>query len=230
MHGEFLKVEGGRMGKSEGNFITLSEIKERGFHPITYRYFVLTAHYRTQLNFTWKNLEAASNTYNGLKLKVRTLLKPGSDKKAETKKLNEFLKEFGEEFRKAINDDLQTPQALAALHEAIGKILKLHTKHPFGKRSVNKIKNVLEDADKTLGLDLTKSPKIPRKVEKLAKKREKLRSNQQFVQSDSLRKKIRELGYEIEDTPIGPIVYANKTAATGFRSRDVGAGSTDAGQ
>src|SRR3989344_628835 len=66
MHGEFLLIDSGRMGKSEGNLLTLSELKKRGFSPLDYRYMCLQAHYRTQLNFAWETLLGAHQTLERL--------------------------------------------------------------------------------------------------------------------------------------------------------------------
>src|SRR3989338_7453590 len=63
MHGEFLLINNGRMGKSEGNFVTLQTLIAKGFDPLAYRYFTFTAHYASKLNFTWEALQSAQNAY-----------------------------------------------------------------------------------------------------------------------------------------------------------------------
>jgi len=104
LHGEHLVVNEGRMGKSEGNFITLSTLIEKGINPLAFRYLVLTSHYRSKLNFTWDSLQAAQNALNNLYEEI------SSFDKAEGS-----ADQFESVFRDAINDDLNTPQALAVV-------------------------------------------------------------------------------------------------------------------
>ena len=73
LHNEFLTVDGRRMGKSEGNAYTLDDVVAKGFDPLALRYFYLTAHYRTKLNFTWEALSAAQNALGSLCAASRSL-------------------------------------------------------------------------------------------------------------------------------------------------------------
>jgi cysteinyl-tRNA synthetase len=103
-----------------------------------------------------------------------------------------------------MNDDFNTPKAIASIFELINaiepKIWKLN------KNEASAIKKFINDKMVIfLGIDL-KPAKIPRNIAKLAQERELLRNNEQFAQSDLLRKQIEEVGYIIEDTPIGPFV------------------------
>lgn len=98
LHGEFLTVDGGRMGKSLGNAYTLHDILKKGFDPLALRYFYFTAHYRTKLNFTWEALEAAQNSLTKLRNRANSASQ-GVALRAR--------------FLEAINDDLNMPQALA---------------------------------------------------------------------------------------------------------------------
>lgn len=104
LHNEFVKVEDGKMAKSEGNFITLKTLEEKSFSPLAYRYLLLMAHYRTPVAFTWEALEAAQNAYNKITKLVASLPDGG--------KVNE---EYQKQFVEKIENDLNTPQALAVL-------------------------------------------------------------------------------------------------------------------
>jgi len=73
LHGEFLTLKGGRMGKSEGNIIILEDLIKKGFNPISYRYLCLQTHYRSRLNFSWQALKASQNALNKLYQKIREL-------------------------------------------------------------------------------------------------------------------------------------------------------------
>ena len=203
VHGEFLKIEDSRMGKSEGNFLTLTNLKEEGVKPLEYRYFILASHYRSQLSFTWERVNTAQNTYENLRLKIQVLLTPG---KKESEAPENRIKSFLSGFTDSLNDDLNTPEALASLHTFVDETLAHHTAKPFGKKAVQRIKKALEKADSVFALDLTKTPEVPTEVKKLLGQREKFRSNKQFIKADELREKIKDVGYEIEDTPVGPFV------------------------
>ncbi len=196
MHGEFLLINEGRMGKSEGNFITLSELEKKGYDPLIFRYLTLGAHYRTKLHFTLESLEAARN---GIEHLYRAIY-DCNEKKLVSGKAKGTPEEYEKLFLEAINDDLNTPKALGILHD----MLRDHG-------SPAKKLELVKQFDKVLGLSL----EVPirayshQKDEKIAKKVEeykKLRDNKQFTQSDALRKDIESLGYSIRDTEHGPYV------------------------
>lgn len=104
IHNEFVNVPEGKMAKSEGTSITLKALAEKGFGPLAYRYFLLMAHYRTPVTFTWEALEAAQNAYNKITKLVASLPDGG--------KANE---DYQKQFIEKIENDLNTPQALALL-------------------------------------------------------------------------------------------------------------------
>ncbi len=188
MHGEFLVAKQKKMAKSEGAFITLNTLKEKGFNPLAYRFFVLGTHYRKPLNFSWVALEAAEKGLKNLYSQLRNL----------GNKVGKVDKEYKNKFLKKINDDLNTPQALAVAQ----KILK-------SKLSNGDKLATLLDFDKILGLRLIEAirpVKIPKKIEELAEKREKLRKEKKWSEADELRQQIKKLGYQIEDTKKGPLL------------------------
>jgi cysteinyl-tRNA synthetase len=195
LHGEFLQVDEAKMAKSEGNFYTLADLEEKQFSPLAFRYLVLGAHYRTKLNFSFESLHAAQSTlmhlynrYRELKLheQVRLISAPG------------LFERYRTEFWDALNNDLNTPQAVGILHQALGNALVLPKE---------KVK-LLEEFDAVLGLGLRdqklKAMKIPNNVQLLLARREEARRNKQFIQSDALRDEIDGLGFIIIDTPEGP--------------------------
>ncbi len=185
IHGNFLTFKGEKISKSKGGLLTISELEEKGFNPLEYRYLVLGTHYRKPLNFSLKELETAKNSYQRLK-KIILEIK-------EDKKIN---KNYLKEFEKEINNDLNIPNALQILwglvrdEKAIGK------------------KQTIKEMDKVLGLDLLKKEKIsiPKKVKELAEKREQARKGKDFEKSDELRDKIKRLGYQIDDTDKGYVI------------------------
>ncbi len=193
IHGEHLLIDGAKMAKSEGNFLTLAALEAKGYPAVIFRYLTLGAHYRTALNFTWESLDGAKNalenlysTYVDLKLK--------SFDQSESKNA---MTDWEEQFDEAIADDLNTPKALSVMFDMI----KDKDIDPGDTCTL------LEMFDEVLGLGIEKlkdmSMELPQEVEEMAEKYEDLRSNKQFIQSDALRKEIEGLGYTVRDTPDG---------------------------
>jgi cysteinyl-tRNA synthetase len=197
MHGEHLLFDGGKMAKSEGNFLTLTELTARGYHPLVYRYLALGAHYRTRLNFTWKSLDAARNGIERLYEAVNDLYEE-SAAAANGKSAKKSLEQYLTEFRAAMDDDLNTPQALAILHEMLAD----------GGDPKEKLA-LVKQCDTVLGLGLedamadTSAAENDPKIAEMARIYADLRGNKQFIQSDALRKEIEALGYSIRDTKDG---------------------------
>lgn len=179
LHSEHLLLEGGKMAKAEGNVILLKNIIEKGFNPLAFRYLCLTAHYKSKLNFTWNSLEAAQNALTKLSQFDGSVHRTEQDKR---------------EFLKYINDDMDTPRALAL-------IWKLAKENKLSRE-------LLLDFDKVLGLSLggTKEKEIPEEIKKLVEKREELRKNKNFEEADKIRKEIESKGFIVEDTSQGPVL------------------------
>ncbi len=182
LHGAFLTFKGEKVSKSKGGLYTLSELEEKGFKALDYRYFCLNAHYHSQLDFSIENLESAKNSYNRLKNIINELK---DDKNTNEK----YLKEF----EKAINDDLDMPKALSILWKLI------RDEKAEGKRKA------IKKMDEIFGLNLLikEELNVPKEVLSLAEEREKARKAGDWAKSDILRNKIRSKGFLIEDTKEG---------------------------
>jgi cysteinyl-tRNA synthetase len=191
LHGEFLLVEGKKMAKSLGNIYTLDDILKKGFNPLAFRYLCLGTHYRSKLNFTFESLKSAQNALENLYEKVREL-KSTKNKQRATNNGKKYKREFLE----FINDDLDTPKALALMWKLIGD-QKISNKEKY---------KILLDFDRIfgLGLERVKRIKIPQEIKELVKIREEYRKEGEFEKADEIRKKIKEMGYWIEDTKEGP--------------------------
>ncbi|MFA6215847.1 MAG: cysteine--tRNA ligase [Patescibacteria group bacterium] len=182
LHGEFLVIDSGRMGKSEGNLIILQTAIDKGFDPLAFRYLCLQTHYRQKLNFSWEALQAAQNGLVELKNKIRAL---GIIEKMVKGKI---IKSFKRKFVLAINDDLNLPKALAIIWEL--------TKS--GEKPQD-VKETLIDFDKVLGLGFDKVSLIPEEIIKLANERQQAREKREWEKADELRKVIEGKGYVIDD-------------------------------
>ena len=206
MHGTFLLVgdpgvrRGGeerRMGKSEGNFIRLQTLIDNGYDPLAYRYACLMAHYRQKLRFTWESMDAAASGYSSLKeFAARAKQISGRAKLP----LSPWVAEYRERFKGAIDDDLNMPQAMAALSEMIREA---DAKKDYG------VLEALYDFDRVLGLKLRESAESATagdaQVEALIKEREEARKLKNWARADEIRKQLGEQGIALEDTPSGTL-------------------------
>lgn len=189
MHGAFLLVDNGKMGKSLGNAYRISDVIERGFDPMALRYFYLGGHYRKQLNFTWDAIEASSNAYT----KLVNLLREWSES-VEQKEYFRIHTDYKIKFTEAINDDLNMPQALAVLWE-VAKDQSLDGE--------TKISTIL-DFDRVLGLKLeeklTQPEEYSSEVKALIEEREQARSDKNWSRADEIRNTLKEqFGVEVKD-------------------------------
>jgi len=203
LHGEHLLVNGKKMSKSLKNFYTLEDLKKKGFSPLSFRYLTLNVHYRSKLNFTWKGIEAAANGLDALYHEVARLATEVKSQIPRLKSQDLRIIVYKDTFRDVINDDLNTPKALAIIWDLIGD---------KNVKAKNKLK-LLFEFDEVLGLKLKEAIKLshpPAEVGNLVKEREKYRTNKQFVQADRLRKRVEALGYTVEDTPQGPFLWPQK--------------------
>lgn len=184
MHSNFLNVDGEKMSKSLGNIITLKTLAEKGFSPLVYRYWLLTAHYSTPVNFTWDALGGSQKAFEKLCNHV-----------IEYKNNGKINKEYQIRFHEYINNDLDTPKAIALLWE----LVKDTTISDADKKAT------ILDMDKVLGLGLKniKQEIIPDNILQLVKERKKAREEKNWEKSDEIRNKLKELGYEVEDTNEG---------------------------
>jgi cysteinyl-tRNA synthetase len=189
MHAYFLLSNDAKMAKSAGEFLRLQSLIDRGYDPLAYRYLCLTAHYRTQLNFTWDALDAAAKGLDRLRNGVFAL--------------GEFDANFAEpdagyreRFTVEINDDLNLPRALALGWEVLRGNLAAGTK-----------KATLLDFDRVFGLGLAlwspKSESIPESIAALAAARAAARASRQWAEADRLRAEILAAGWEMEDRADG---------------------------
>ncbi len=199
IEGEHLLVDGKKMAKSSGNFFTLRDIETKGFNPLAFRYLILTAHYRSKLNFTWESLGAASEALERLYDFIRELK---STSRTTNKKSNsEIVAKFKSDFDKSISNDLDTPKALAT----VWGLVRAYRKNPsnIGSREILKS---LQEADKVLGLNFTavKVDKISAAIIALAAEREKYRKEKNWAKADRIRDKLAGLGWHVKDTANGP--------------------------
>lgn len=178
-HSEHILVDGEKMSKSVGNVYLLSDLTAKGFSPLDYRFYVLSAHYHTRFNFTWDALTAAKTGRRSLLNAYWHDVSSGIPDDA-----------LMHRFREALADDLSSPRALSLMFEAAS--LQPGIRHAT-LRAMDDVLQILED-----------QPSIPASVQEILTAYSEARANKQFVQSDAMREQMRELGYVVEDSPTGP--------------------------
>lgn len=200
MHRAHIQIDGEKIAKSEGNVVYLSEIIEKGYHPLALRYLFLGAHYRSSMNFTWESLDAASTAY----LKLQKIAQESPEGGVAPLK-------YVARMHERMNDDLDTAGTLAVLWEM--------TKD--AELSPADIRAGLLVADELLGLgfgtldsSITQAYRqkfghsialenAPQEIRTLIEEREEARTAKDWKKSDELRDTIAEKGFEVNDTPEG---------------------------
>ncbi|MFM2357704.1 MAG: cysteinyl-tRNA synthetase [Candidatus Parcubacteria bacterium] len=194
MHSAFVNVQGGKMSKSKDNFITLETLREKGIHPLSYRYLLLQAHYRAMLNFTWESIL-------GAQIAFENILHFLSHIQNEGVLIDSYIKQYKE----YIADDINTPQVIALIHQIISDT----------KQTPEDKKATLYEIDTTLGLNLKKLVQeinhIPQHIETLTRERDEKRKNKDWKASDELRKTIEQEGYLVEDATEKTIIKKKLT-------------------
>lgn len=186
LHAYFLHVDTGRMGKSAGNFLRIQDLIDRDYDPLAYRYFCLGAHYRSHLTFSWDALDAAATGLDRLRETVYDWGAPG-----------EVSEAWMDTFVDHVNDDLNVARALAVAWDLTKSELADADK-----------KATMLAFDKILGLDLAdwQPAEVPAEILELARKRAEARAAKDWSEADALRDQIAAAGYEVRDTPEGPVV------------------------
>lgn len=184
MHINFLNDKEGKMSKSNDDFLRLETLQQKGYSPLSFRYYILTAHYRSEIDFSFDNIESSSHAYN-------KLITWCTEHNKET---GTILKTYKEKFDEVISDDLNTPKAIAL----IWTMIKDET------ISTADIYTTLLSFDTVLGLGLVDAKKeilvIPDTVQELLKLRSIARNTKNYSESDRLRNEVAMLGFSIQDT------------------------------
>ena len=187
MHGEHLNDESGKMSKSNGDFLTVDTLIKNGYNPLSYRYMVLSSHYRKPLLFTYENLDSAENAYLKLKNKVLRL-------NNEIDILSNDYDKYKDEFKKAMDNDLNTSLALTSIYNVLKSDMNDYTKF-----------KLISEFDTVLSLDLTinEEVNIDEEVEKLIEERNNAKKNKDYAKADKIREELMNMGIKIIDTREG---------------------------
>lgn len=199
-----MNVQDEKMAKSKGNFLKLKNIEEAGISPLAFRYWLLTSHYRSQVNFSIEAVKGAQNAFVRLIeafIDFSTTPQMHDDHHHHHVQVAQPI-DYKKEFRKIVTDDFNMPEAVALMWN----LIKDPAIEPKEKSAL------LLDFDKVFGLGLagvlamTKESAgeiIPIEVQALIDAREEARKNKEWNKADALRKEIGSRGYEVKDTEEG---------------------------
>ena len=202
VHVEHLMVDGETMSKSKGNFYTLPDVLARGHRPESIRYLLLQAHYRSQLNFTWEGLQHAAAALERIHGFARRLSEVESAGPA-TDAVRETVRKAAAEFDEALGDDLNTPEALAAVHLLVNEGNALLVEGSVTAEGASVLRKALEDMDSVFAVLLPREDRLAPEEQALFDARQAARLGRDFAAADQARKGLEALGIVLEDTPKG---------------------------
>ena len=195
-HPEHLNDATGKMSKSKGEFLTVSLLESKGYNPLAYRLMCLGSHYHKQLVFTYDSLDSVTNAYNKLLNKIKSI------KKDDSVVDYEEVKNYQDKFKKVLENDLNTANALTVLYDVLKSDLNNNTKL-----------FLIEDFDKVLSLDLLKKDEVDNElldyINKKIEERKEAKINKNYDLADSIRKELEEKGIILKDTREGTTFEIN---------------------
>ncbi len=199
MHSNHITIEGEKVSKSLGNGITLEDIEAKGINLEAFRLHVLESHYRSQSKFSWESLQAAQNRLKRFRNFAAMRHQLNSDYSGS---VDPGLITFQDKLHELLNNDLDTPQALAALEAFMDSIEKNEVSASRGL-----FESFLQTIDASLGLKLLETTDIEEDQKQLVSEREQARQDKDWAKSDELRNKLAEQGIGLRDTEHGAIWY-----------------------
>ncbi len=212
LHTGFLAVKGQKMAKSLGNFIIIKDfLKENSARLL--RFLVVKTHYRSPLDYdeslisqAKRELERIDEFLEKVKNQKSKTEPRARGRGAKVKMRTNFSSPFQNELDRTMEDDFNTPKAVAVIFDLVNKGNTLISQNKLFSGDAKEILKFLEKIDKVFNFIFWQKPKekIPEEILKLVKEREKYRKEGQWKLADDIRKKVKGMGYEIEDTEKGP--------------------------
>ncbi len=206
MHAGFLINKGKRMGKSNANFMTAREALQI-YSKETLRFYLLSSHYRSPLDYSEDNLKQAEAATSRLAEFVNKINRFEDEMLKDPNPAIAMMIDQGEkDFYEALENDFNTPQAFAVLFDLIKNLNPLMTKRKFDRPSAALLLAFFKSVNEILGIIPTDLPSLPKTVEMMLDQRERARQDKNYDLADKVRKQIEESGYRVDDTGYGPLV------------------------
>ena len=206
VHGEFLMVEGQKMAKSLGNFFTLRDLMEKGVDPIALRYAIQSNHYRKVLNFSFEGLRAAENSLKRIRA-FRTRMEgdgqAGGGPWREAVAPAVRLEQAQEAFWAAMADDLNTPEALAAIFTLISDLNAQDDHVALSREERDAVLAFLDETDGIFAAWPHEAANLDAEVESLIEARTAAKAMKNWAEADRVREQLKALGIMIEDRKDG---------------------------
>jgi len=200
MHCSHLIVDGQKMSKSLGNFFTLRDLLKKGHSSVAIRFLLLSTHYRSELNFTEKNLSEAGSKVDRLNELISKLNEIKTDK---GNSVDSLLKKAKNDFQKALDDDLNISLALTSLFDFVKETNKLIDESKLSKKEAIKVLSFLKEINFVLGVMNFEEEKLDNELMKLIDEREKARKEKNWGKADEIRDKLKSKGIELNDAKDG---------------------------
>ena len=204
MHSEYLQIQGDKMSKTLGNYYKISDLISEGFTAEEIRFTLLSAHYRSKLDFSLKQKQEARMTIQRITDFQQRLLELKDSSETESSIPDEF-----EEFVAALDDDLDTPKAFAIFFGWIRSMNKLLDRGEFKFSQINGGLDFIDKFDDLFAI-IPDAESIPQNIYDLIKKREKARLKQDWKTADKIRNQLYQEGWLLADSPSGPKVRSKK--------------------
>ncbi len=204
LHVAFLINKEQKMSKSLGNFETVHNLLSK-YSPEALRFYLLSAHYRTPLDYSEKLLNQSAAAVRRIKEFINKLTLSQGENIYE-KPIRESLDKTRKDFEKAMDDDFNTPNAIAEIFGLIRGVNSLQGINSLPIKVAEEIIRFFKEIDSIFGIIPKKEEKIPEEIAKLVEQREKHRKEKNFAEADKIRVQVESLGYKIEDTVYGPLI------------------------
>lgn len=202
MHNGFVEINGEKMSKSLGNFITLHDILKK-YEGNILRFFMLTSHYRKPINFSYENIEIAKKTLSSIE-DTLDRYESISNTQNSNKEILKLIDKFNDKFKESLDEDLNTPAAISSIHDHIKDINKLILNNGYIELK-NVVDNLRDKLVNILGVELNmvKNNKIEEQlIDLLYRIREDARSNKNYELSDFIRDELFKIGIKTSDRKV----------------------------
>jgi cysteinyl-tRNA synthetase len=221
LHNGFVTINKEKMSKSLGNFFQVSDVLKR-YSPQVLRYFLTSAHYRSPIDYSDQTLDQAKSAYERLRLGIFNMARvlagqvaAGAERPQQSANLHALLATAEIDFRQAMDDDFNTPQALAVLFDLVGEANRLlgapgFVLDPLAHRALSDARALTLRLSTALGIELNPEPAAqdnltPRLMHLLIDLRARARKEKNFALSDAIRDQLNDIGITLEDTPQGTV-------------------------